>query len=182
MKNMVPQAGRKKGLVKKLLIGSVALLLIGGGLAWYSFTKVNYNGLCHWLYFDGQYGGNFIGGLINNLSLGSGYVKSTVLPLHSNGLYGSITINGGIADLTFSNNRSEHTVSYIPKIDLSNGTLTLNGFLTCDRNYDNEYWLVSGGTLFLNVDFSFLNPLLLSGGDARIITQTGGTIIFNGKI
>jgi len=39
MKNMVPQAGRKKGLVKKLLIGSVALLLIGGGLAWYSFTK-----------------------------------------------------------------------------------------------------------------------------------------------
>lgn len=36
---MIPRPGTKKGLVKKLLIGSVALLLIGGGLGWYFFTK-----------------------------------------------------------------------------------------------------------------------------------------------
>lgn len=36
---MIPQPGKKKGLVKKLLIGSVALLLIGGGIGWYVFTK-----------------------------------------------------------------------------------------------------------------------------------------------
>jgi flagellar basal body-associated protein FliL len=36
---MIPQPGTKKGLVKKLLIAVVALLLIGGGFAWYAFTK-----------------------------------------------------------------------------------------------------------------------------------------------
>lgn len=36
---MIPAANNKKGLVKKILISAVALLLIGGGFAWYAFTK-----------------------------------------------------------------------------------------------------------------------------------------------
>lgn len=36
---MIPVRAKNKGLVKKLLLASVALLLIGGGFAWYVFTK-----------------------------------------------------------------------------------------------------------------------------------------------
>jgi Cu/Ag efflux protein CusF len=36
---MIVQTGKNKGLLKKLLLASVALLLIGGGLAWYLLTK-----------------------------------------------------------------------------------------------------------------------------------------------
>lgn len=36
---MIPLSNRKKGIVKKILFTSVALLLVGVGVGWYFFTK-----------------------------------------------------------------------------------------------------------------------------------------------